>query len=235
MRSFDPDTLAAYNQAYFDATPDAILRWAAATFREQVAVITSFQPTGIVTVHMLKTISPNTPIITIDTGRLFPETYQLIDEVEQRLGVRVRRIQPKLSAAQQDHIFGTDLPQRDPDLCCHLRKVVPLDNVLTEYAAWITGIRRDQASTRAATPVIGWDTRHERVKLAPFARWTEAMIWDYISQHRLPYNPLHDQGYPSIGCEPCTRPVSTEAAHLDPRAGRWVGHDKTECGLHHPE
>lgn len=210
--------------------PDTILRWAAKTFGDQLAVVTSFQPTGIVTLHMLSEIAPNTAVLTLDTGLLFPESYALMDDLEKRLKLRLIRIKPALTVEQQAQEFGAALWERDPDKCCQIRKVVPLGSALAPYDAWITGLRRDQRG-RSATPIVKWDKKYQKVKLCPFANWTEGMIWVYIHAHELPYNPLYDQGYRSIGCNTptCTQPVVEGS---DERSGRWINHLKTECGIH---
>lgn len=227
-----PDDFSAL-QAQLETmeSPQAVLRWAAQTYGDRLAVVTSFQPTGIVTLHMLQQIAPRTPVLTLDTGRLFPQTYALIDRLERDLNLNLRRVRAEMSLDEQNQHFGVDLWRRDPDLCCYLRKVQPLEQALAHggFGAWITGLRRDQSPERANTPIITWDGRHDMPKIAPFATWTEAMIWTYIKTHELPYNPLHDQGYPSIGCVTCTRAV---ADGEDARAGRWSFAPKTECGLH---
>ncbi len=222
--------LSELNSALETAYPFDILRWATETYVDKLAVVTSFQPTGIVALHMLSEIAPNTPVLTLDTGLLFPETYTLIDELEKRLHLNLIQVRPEQTVQQQAETHGAELWERDPDLCCNLRKIVPLKAALGGYSAWITGLRRDQSARRQATSIITWDTDKEVVKLSPFATWTESMIWTYIKTNNLPYNLLHDQHYPSIGCYPCTHSVSPEAA--DKRAGRWAKHDKTECGIH---
>ncbi len=218
------------NTAFETAYPQDILRWAAETYGSQLAVVTSFQPTGIVTLHMLSEIAPDTAVLTLDTGLLFPETYALMDELEARLHLRLIRVRPAQTVVEQAAAYGPNLWEHDPDVCCRQRKTVPLNQALTGYNAWITGLRRDQSSGRSTTPIITWDAKYEKIKLSPFATWTEDMVWTYIHAHHLPYNPLHDQHYPSIGCYPCTHPVAPDAQ--DKRAGRWVGHTKTECGIH---
>ena len=222
--------LEVLNQSFECGCPQDVLKWAADTFGDRLAVVTSFQPTGIVTLHMLSEIAPRTPVLTLDTGLLFPETYALMDDLEARLNLNLTRVRPAQTVAAQADTYGSDLWARNPDQCCNLRKTVPLANTLRGYGAWITGLRRDQSSARKTTPLVSWDTKYDNVKLSPFALWTEDMIWTYIHAHKLPYNTLHDQNYPSIGCYPCTHPAAPEST--DKRAGRWVGHVKTECGIH---
>lgn len=211
------------------ASPQDILRWGYQTFRSSMVVVTSFQITGIVTIHMLQDIAPTIPILSLDTELLFPETYTLIEQIEQRFNLSVQRITPQQRVQEQTATYGAELWANQPDLCCQLRKVAPLKTALAQYPAWITGLRRDQSARRANTPIVSWDEQHQNVKIAPFATWTEDMLWLYIHTYELPYNSLHEQGYPSIGCWPCTRPV---AEGQDPRAGRWTGFNKTECGIH---
>ena len=220
----------AYLQDYFEsASPQEILRWAAEEHSRGLVVISSFQPTGIVTMHMLQSIAPDTAIATLDTGFLFPETYALMDELEQRFNLNLTRVRPALTAQEQADRYGDKLWDQNPDQCCHIRKTLPLRQTLRGYSAWVTGLRRDQSPSRANTPVISWDSRYGLVKLCPFANWTESMVWTYLNAHDLPYNKLHDRGYPSIGCTHCTRAVNPGD---DPRAGRWASHNKTECGIH---
>jgi phosphoadenosine phosphosulfate reductase len=222
------EQLEALNSEFESASPHDILRWAAETFGDELTVVTSFQPTGIVTLHILHEIAPRTPVLTLDTGLLFPETYTLIDEVEALFNLNLIRVRPKQTVDQQAEIYGAELWKHDPDYCCQLRKTEPLTDSIAPYRAWITGLRRDQADTRKATPLVSWDTKYQKVKLSPFANWTEDMIWTYIHAHELPYNVLHYRGYPSIGCLTCTQPVSAG----DLRSGRWVNQGKTECGIH---
>ena len=224
------ETLAAISRDFENSAPQDVLRWAAETFADRLAVVTSFQPTGVVTLHMLSEIAPRTPVLTLDTGLLFPETYQLMDTLEAQLGLNLIRVRAAQSVSEQAATHGDQLWARDPDQCCNLRKVVPLDQALVGYGAWITGLRRDQSDGRQSTPIVSWDKRYQRVKLCPFATWSEDMIWTYIQAYELPYNALHDQQYVSIGCLPCTQPVAPD--ETDKRAGRWRGRGKTECGLH---
>lgn len=221
----------ALNQQFEDASPNEILSWAWEAFGEKLSIVTSFQPTGIVTLHMLHEIAPRIPVLTIDTGLLFSNTYLLMDHITSEWDLNLIRVRPGQTPAQQAETYGEALWSRDPDLCCQLRKVTPLKEALSGYDAWITGLRRDQAETRRSTKIISWDSRHENVKISPFATWTEDMVWTYLMAHELPYNPLHDQNYTSIGCQPCTRAVAPDE---DSRAGRWSGTAKVECGIHLP-
>ncbi len=217
------------NEQFESSAPQDILHWAAEAFGADLAIVTSFQPTGIITLHMLQDIAPQTPVITLDTGVLFQETYKLIDELETRFNLNLHRVKPHLNLEQQSMQYGDKLWQREPDQCCHIRKTRPLQTALSGYGAWVTGLRRDQSPTRANTPIISWDERNGLVKLCPFANWTEDMIWTYIYAHELPYNELHDRGYPSIGCQFCTHAPTN---NTDLRSGRWVNQQKTECGIH---
>lgn len=224
------EDLEQLNQSFETAYPQDILLWAVEQFGERLAVVTSFQPTGIVTLHMLSEFAPNTPVLTLDTGLLFPETYALMDELEERLRLNLIRVRPAQTVAEQAETYGAELWADNPDRCCQLRKTLPLTNALRDYDAWITGLRRDQSAGRRGIPIVSWDARYENVKLSPFANWTEDMMWTYIHAHELPYNALHDRNYPSIGCYPCTQPVAPDA--VDKRGGRWAGSAKTECGIH---
>ncbi len=216
-------------QLQFDkAYPQEILRWAVDTYQEKLVVVTSFQITGIVTLHMLREITDNVQVVTLDTGLLFPETYQLMDELEEKLDIEIQRIQPELTLPQQAREQGSLLWETNPDQCCHLRKTLPLTNILSQYDAWVTGLRRDQSATRANIPVMDVDSRYGLMKLCPFANWSEDMLWTYINAHELPYNTLHDRGYASIGCYTCTRAAAG-------REGRWANINKTECGIHYTQ
>jgi phosphoadenosine phosphosulfate reductase len=223
------EDVTALQQRFEKAYPQDVLRWATQTYGQKLVVVTSFQPTGIVTLHMLSEIAPDTPVVTIDTGLLFPETYALMDELEARLNLRIIRAQSEVTVEHQSQLYGDNLWERQPDFCCHIRKTKVLQSTLLNYDAWITGLRRDQSDERADVPIISEDRRYGLVKLSPFATWTEDMIWTYINAYELPYNPLHDQGYPSIGCFPCTQAV---AEGEDQRSGRWANRNKTECGIH---
>jgi phosphoadenosine phosphosulfate reductase len=181
---------------------------------------------------MIQRINPRTPLFYLDTDFLFPETYELRDRIVQQYGLapaQVIQVKSRLTPEQQAAEYGEALWVRDPDRCCELRKVEPLIRILGGYRAWITGIRRDQAPTRAQARVIEWDQKFGLVKVNPLAAWTTADVWTYIKANGVPYNPLHDRHYPSIGCTHCTAPVLPGE---DPRSGRWKNFGKTECGLH---
>ena len=210
--------------------PEDILQWAVAAYGDRLAVVTSFQGTGIVTLHMLHQMGVVVDALTLDTGLLFPETYELMERLQERIHFNLIPVKPELTVAEQAAQYGGALWSRDPDACCRMRKVIPLDRVLGGYDAWLAGLRRDQSKSRSTVQAIAWDARNERVKISPLADWTEEMVWTYIHAYELPYNALHDRGYPTIGCYPCTQAVTAENGDL--RAGRWVNHAKTECGIH---
>ncbi len=216
-------------EEFENAGPREILSWASETYADKLAIVTSFQSTGIVTLHMLGSIAPRTPVLTLDTGLLFPETQELIDRLEERFDLDLRRIKPRQTPKQQARDYGDRLWERNPDRCCHIRKTIPLRDALVGFEAWVTGLRRDQSAGRAATPILSRDRQSGLIKIAPFANWSETRVWRYIREHDLPYNPLHDMGYPSIGCWTCTKAVSGDE---DLRGGRWSNSSKTECGIH---
>jgi phosphoadenosine phosphosulfate reductase len=211
------------------AQPEAILGWAVEEFGADVALATGFGAEGCVLVAMLAAISPGTRIFYLDTDLLFPETYDLRDKLAARYGVQFERRATSLSLEAQTLEYGPELWKRDPDLCCRLRKVEPLREMLSGLRAWITAIRREQSPSRSDIGVIEWDEKFGLLKINPLAAWTKRDVWNYITSFDVPYNPLHDHGYPSIGCVPCTTPVQIAE---ESRAGRWRGRRKTECGLH---
>jgi phosphoadenosine phosphosulfate reductase len=205
-----------------------ILRWGLSTFGQSLALASSFGAEDVVLIDIASRIS-KFRVFTLDTDFLFPETYGLIEEIEARYGVEVERTRSELTPEAQAAQYGSALWASRPDACCQLRKVEPLKKKLSGLAAWVTGVRRDQAPTRANTRKLEWDAKFGLVKLNPLADWNWSGVWDYIRANNVPYNPLHDRDYPSIGCTYCTRPVKPGE---DPRAGRWSGFNKTECGLH---
>ncbi len=204
-----------------------IVRWAVDALDGDLTVAGSMQ--DAILPHLVGQLLPGVDVLFLETGYHFAQTLDTRAAVARALPVTVVDALPRQTVAEQDAEYGPRLHDRDPNLCCFLRKVEPLARALEPYAGWVTGVRRDEAPTRAGTPVIGWDDKHDMVKVNPLAAWTAADVEAYQVSHDLPRNPLVAQGYPSIGCEPCTRRV---AAGEDPRAGRWSGQDKTECGIH---
>lgn len=213
-------------------TAEEVLRWSLTTFEKEVAISSGFGPEGMVLIDLASRIRPTFRVFTIDTEFLFPETYNLIQRVEQKYGIQVERVFSPLRPADQEHKYGAALWSRDPNACCNLRKVGPLKGKLAELQAWITAIRREQTADRANAGKVEWDEKFGLIKINPLADWSSNMVWSYIRQHDVPYNVLHDRNYPSIGCTHCTRAVLPGE---DDRAGRWSGFQKTECGLHQIE
>lgn len=222
--------LDALADQYESATPEEILKRALAEV-PNITLACSFGAEDMVLLDMLMKIDKRASIFYLDTDVLFKETYELIERTEAHYGgiPNLTQVKPKLTLSEQAAEHGDELWKSQPDKCCNIRKVQPLQNILSTVDGWITGIRRDQAPTRANAKVFEWDAKFELVKANPLVRWTLDDVWDYIHANDVPYNPLHDQGYPSIGCIHCTRAV---APGEDPRAGRWAGFSKTECGLH---
>jgi phosphoadenosine phosphosulfate reductase len=208
--------------------PQRLLTWAFETFGSRVAISSAFGAEGMVLIDIASRLRKDFRLFTVDTEFLFPETYALMDQIEQKYQIKIERVF-SLSPDVQEDIHGAALWARDPDQCCNLRKVEPLRRKLSELDAWITSIRRDQTSFRKAAGKIEWDEKFGLVKVNPIADWTSKQVWNYLRDHEVPYNSLHDQNYPSIGCTHCTRAVRPGE---DPRAGRWPGLSKTECGLH---
>ncbi|WDL99404.1 phosphoadenylyl-sulfate reductase [Alicyclobacillus sp. ALC3] len=195
-----------------------------------VALACSFGAEDMVLVDMWMKVDPEGSVFYIDTDVLFAETYALRDRSVAKYGLpNLIQVKSRLSLPEQTQQYGDKLWARDPNQCCFVRKVEPLERALASFDGWITGIRRDQAPTRANAKVVEWDQKFSLVKTNPLAAWTSDDVWDYIHANDVPYNPLHDQGYPSIGCLHCTKPVKPGQ---DPRSGRWAGFEKTECGLH---
>ena len=225
----DTDTAALAERAgreLEDAPALTILRWAADTFGKRFCVTSSMQ--DMVVAHLASRAMPGVDVLFLDTGYHFPETLGTRDAVAAVMDVNVVSLTPRLTVAEQDAEYGPRLYERNPDLCCALRKMQPLEDGLAAYDSWATGLRRDESPTRAGTPVVGWDAKRRKVKVSPIARWTEADVQNYVAEHGVLTNPLLADGYPSIGCAPCTRRV---APGEDARAGRWAGFAKTECGI----
>ncbi|WP_393076857.1 phosphoadenylyl-sulfate reductase [Streptomyces sp. LN704] len=213
-----------------DASALEILQWAVDTFGGKFCVTSSME--DAVVAHLASRARPArgpVDVVFLDTGYHFPETIGTRDAVEAVMDVNVITLTPRQTVAEQDAEYGPALHDRDPDLCCALRKVKPLEEGLTSYDAWATGLRRDESPTRADTPVVGWDEKRRKVKISPIARWTQDDVDAYVAEHGVLTNPLLTDGYASVGCAPCTRRVLEGE---DARAGRWAGRSKTECGLH---
>ena len=223
------EDLQAISAEFETKPPEAILRWALAEFGPDVALATGFGAEGCVLIDMVAGISRNARIFYLDTDLLFPETYALRDQLEARYGIRLERQATRLSLNAQAAQYGERLWERQPDLCCQLRKVNPLAELLVGLRAWITAIRRDQTPARAQARIVERDPKFGLIKINPLATWSSIDVWKYIAQHDVPHNLLHKHGYRSIGCAPCTSPVQDGE---DARAGRWRGTCKTECGLH---
>ena len=209
-----------------------VLHWAFESFGSRVQMASGFGVEGMVLIDIASRINPDLKVFTIDTDFLFPETYRLIEKVEKRYGIQVERVRSQLTPEDQEEMFGPALWSINPDQCCALRKVEPLRQKLITLRAWITAIRRDQTAIRATARKIEWDRKFRLIKVNPIADWTTKDVWNYVHEHNVPYNPLHDRNYPSIGCTHCTRAVQPGD---DPRSGRWSGTGKTECGLHLPD
>ncbi len=188
--------------------PDYALQWGLSRFNRSLAIASSFGAEDVVLIDVASRLGAPFRVFTLDTDFLFPETYALIETIEKRYGVRVERTHAALTPEQQAAQYGAALWASNPDQCCNIRKVEPLRKYLAGLQAWVTGVRRDQAPTRAHTKKLEWDAKFGLVKLNPLADWNSAQVWDYIRDNHVPYNPLHDQNYPSIGCTHCTRPVA---------------------------
>jgi phosphoadenosine phosphosulfate reductase len=206
------------------ASAQEVLEHLVEHFHPRLYVACSFQKEASVIMDMLLKIEPEARFFTLDTGLLFPETYETWRQLEDRYGVKVEVYQG-MSLARQSAEHGEELWNSDPDACCGIRKVEPLKEALSQVDAWVSGMRRDQSPSRRQTPKFHWDDKHELWKANPLAEWSEKDVWNYIAEHDVPYNELHDRGYSSVGCTHCTLPGAG-------RAGRWAGTDKIECGLH---
>ncbi len=209
------------------APAETIIEWAAATFGNRFCITSSMA--DAVLAHVASRVVPGIDILFLDTGYHFAETLGTRDAVMATMDVNLLTITPKQSVAEQDAEYGKDLFRTDPDRCCALRKVQPLADRLAGYDAWATGLRRAETQNRVIAPVIGWDAKKGKVKVSPLARWSDEQVDQYIADNGVLVNPLAYDGYPSIGCAPCTRRV---APGEDPRSGRWAGTAKTECGIH---
>lgn len=211
-----------------EASPAEVVAWVARNFGTDAAAVACSMADAALP-HLVAEQLPGVDVLFLDTGYHFAETRYTRDEVGRVLDVRIVDVLPEQTVAQQDAEFGAKLHDRDPALCCERRKVGPLRDALGGYEVWFTGVRREEAPTRTNTPLVTWDERNGLVKVNPVAAWTFDHLLDYAGEHNVPVNLLVSNGYPSIGCEPCTKPV---APGEDPRSGRWAGLSKTECGLH---
>lgn len=225
------DEIAEASVRLAGATPQDALRWAAERFRPRLLMATAFGAEGCCILHMLAEVAPDTRVINLETGYQFPETLELRERIKARYGIEVEYVYPEQTVAEYEAEHGGPLHVLRPDQCCHDRKVLPLRRAVEQIAplAWVSAIRKDQTADRGRAGVVEWDKKFNLTKLNPLLNWTKHDVWGFIAKHDVPYNPLHDRDYPSIGCWPCTRPV---AAGEDDRAGRWAGKVKKECGLH---
>lgn len=214
------------------ATPEEILTWAIDRYGDKFTMATAFGPEGMTILEMLSKISPKTWIFNLDTGYQFAETLALRDRVAELYGIEVELLKPELTVFEYEKKNGGPLYKTNPNQCCGDRKLTVLRKAANGMQAWASAIRRDQSPDRAQAPIVGWDKKFHLVKVSPLANWTKKQVWDRIIKRKIPYNPLHDEGFTSIGCWPCTRAVLSDE---DERAGRWSGTGKTECGLHTQE
>jgi phosphoadenosine phosphosulfate reductase len=217
------------NQCLHRSSPQEILRWAVDTFEDRLTMATAFGAEGCCIIHMLAEIDPGVRIFNLETGYQFAETLELRERIKDRYGIAVELIKPDLTVPEYEEEHGGPLYTIRPDQCCHDRKIIPLRRAIVGYEAWISAIRRDQTIHRAQAGMVQWDPKFSLVKINPLLNWTKKEVWAFLLKHDVPYNPLHDQGFPSIGCWPCTRPVDNGE---DERSGRWAGSAKKECGLH---
>jgi phosphoadenosine phosphosulfate reductase len=209
------------------APASEVIRWAAETFGDKLCITSSM--TDAVIIDLVSRDVPGIDVLFLDTGYHFPETIGTRDAVSVVYPVNVVNVTPSTTVEEQDTELGAKLYSRNPDLCCYLRKVIPLEQSLEPYDAWITGVRREETDARTSTKVVSWDPRRQMVKVNPIVEWSQKDVDDYIAEHGVLVNPLVDDGYPSIGCRTCTARVAPGA---DPRSGRWIGTAKTECGIH---
>jgi phosphoadenosine phosphosulfate reductase len=229
VKAFATEQIAAANQHLDQQSPQKILRWAVEQFYPKLTMATAFGAEGCCIIHMLAEIEPRVRIFNLETGYQFPETLELRERLKTRYGIEVEYIRPETTVAEYEAEHGGPLYRIRPDQCCHDRKILPLRRAVEGYRAWISSIRADQTKDRAVAKVVQWDAKFSLVKVNPLLYWTRRDVWGFVMKNEVPYNPLHDQNYPSIGCWPCTQPVPEGQ---DERAGRWAGTVKKECGLH---
>jgi phosphoadenosine phosphosulfate reductase len=223
------DEIAGVCQKLDGQTPEVVLRWAVDRFGSKLLLSTAFGAEGCCLLHMLAEIGPHIRFVNLDTGYQFPETLELRERIKQRYGIEVELIQPELTVEEYEREHGGPLYELRSDQCCFDRKVLPLRKILPGHDAWISSIRRDQTKERASAQVVQWDPKFNLTKINPLLNWTMRDVWKFIYKNEVPYNPLHDRHYPSIGCWPCTAAVEPGG---DERDGRWKGSTKKECGLH---
>ena len=224
--------LQARSDEFETAHPRDILAWAVQRYGDKLTMATAFGPEGMVILQMLSEVGPKTHVFNLDTGYQFAETLELRDEVARRYGIEVELASADQTVEEYEAANGGPVYKTDPNRCCFERKISVLNRAVVGKHAWISAIRRDQSPDRARAAIIGWDKKFGLVKVNPLANWTKRDVWKMVTELNVPYNPLHDKGYTSIGCWPCTRAVM---GGEDERAGRWSGFAKTECGLHTSE
>jgi len=223
------EELQRAGEALEQASAAEILAWTAKRFAPGFTMATAFGPEGMVLIHLLAEVAPETRVFNLDTGYQFQETLEMVERVRQRYGIEVHLERPEQTVTEYEAAHGGPLYRTNPDQCCFDRKSTVLRRAIRGKYAWASAIRRDQSPDRARSSIVGWDKKFQLVKVSPLANWNKAQVWDFIVKHDVPYNPLHDQGFASIGCQPCTRAILFGE---DERAGRWSGTAKTECGLH---
>ncbi len=229
MAVLEKDEILELSEKFESKTAEEVLAWALNKFDLKVALASSFGLEDVALIDMLCKIRPDAKVITLDTGYLFKEALELVETIRRKYSPNLETYRSQTSISEMERTHGERLFEKEPTLCCKIRKVEPLKKALSSLDAWITGIRRDQAPARANSKKIEFDDIFNLVKFNPLADWSIDEVWEYIEKNKVPYNVLHDKNYPSIGCEPCTKPVQ---AGEDPRKGRWAGKEKTECGLH---
>lgn len=224
-----PDEILLANARLAEASAEEVLRWAVERFHPRLTMATAFGVEGCCIIHMLAEIEPKVRVFNLDTGYQFAETLALRETLKERYGIEVEYVRPETTTAEYEALHGGPLYVERPDQCCQDRKIVPLRKALVGYEGWISAIRADQTTDRAKANVVQWDAKFKLVKINPLLHWTKVTVWNFVHKHKIPYNPLHDEGFASIGCQPCTRAVVDGE---DERAGRWAGTAKKECGLH---
>jgi phosphoadenosine phosphosulfate reductase len=227
--SWTPEQIETASRQLEGKSPQDVLQWSVATFGNRLTMATAFGAEGCCLIHMLAEIDPALRIFNLETGYQFPETLELRERLKGRYGIEVEYVRPELTVAEYEEEHGGPLYRHRPDQCCFDRKILPLRRALVGYEAWISAIRRDQTTDRQKAGIVQWDAKFNLVKINPLLGWTRKDVWAFIVKHDVPYNPLHDRNYPSIGCWPCTQSVGNGE---DERAGRWSGTAKKECGLH---